>query len=109
VTEEKRSRDTIFITESDGRKGNVAIRCRDGKLLDAGYIRQLEEGKPIIGQAIRLHPRDGSNEYDVEYLTEEMSQSKGPAKVNNRAYRDNWDEIFSGESLFGKKVRPGSA
>jgi hypothetical protein len=111
VTEKKDERDVIFVGPENGRGGNVALRCRGGMVTDAGSIHPLENGKPIMGEAVRLHPRDEGGGYYMEYLVEpaEPGKSKGPTKVNSRAYRDNWDEIFGKRGLFGTKVRPGDA
>jgi hypothetical protein len=113
-TEKENDRDVIFAGPQQEDGSREAIRYRSEGSVDVGSLRPLEHGKPIIGDAVRLHARTDGPGMDVEYLTQEpseptRSEGSGPAKVNSKAFRDNWGEIFSKGNLFGSEIRPGSA
>ena len=79
----------------------------DHKLV-AGIMTPAQEGQPMADGAFHLEHIDGDR-YKV-YKVEELptghvpgSTVKGPAKVNSRAFRENFD------SIFGKKIPVGEA
>jgi hypothetical protein len=80
--------------------GVHVLRARDERL-EAGELRNLEEGRPITGEVVTLAPRkDNPRVCDVResYVppkTETLQKAKGPAQVATKAYRDNWDETFA--------------
>jgi hypothetical protein len=97
---------------ADG-KGLQVLRARRGGI-ETGAVKPLEEGKPILGEVVRLHPHEACPlvcdvEVDVEAsvqpdcepqpaLREQLdaaSARKGPAQVASNAYRQNWDAIWS--------------
>jgi len=92
------------------------LRMRDGQV-ELGELRTLEHGKPILGESVRLHPRDDRpGLFDVETLArgplarrppQQMqppqptsvalaATRKGPAKIATEAYRSGWESIFRG-------------
>ena len=85
---------------TDDRRGYKVLRAREGTL-EAGAVRPLEHGKPIVGEVVKLKPRENCPlvcdvEVDVPRLeTERAARGKGPAKVANDAYRKNWDAIWA--------------
>ena len=88
--------------------GLHVIRARDERI-EAGELRALEEGRPIVGEVLTLKPResnpqicDVTDSYSPQAASSEPAQlgHKGPAKVATRAYREGWDEIF------GAKPKP---
>lgn len=71
-----------------------------------GVMYRCEEGKPLMGQScFALSPREDGLMRVEEVHTggAPQSASKGPAKVNNAAFRSNW------ETIFGKKAPVGEA
>lgn len=87
--------------------GVSILRVREGHV-EVGELRALEEGKPILGESVRLHAReDRPGLYNVETIARGPlamqgpraapalpAARKGPAKVANDAYRSGWDSIF---------------
>lgn len=85
---------------ADGAGVHV-LRARDERL-EAGELRNLEEGRPITGEVLSLAPRkDNPRVLDVKesYVPNAPGapapKTKGPAQVATQAYRDNWDEVFA--------------
>jgi hypothetical protein len=85
---------------SDGAGVHV-LRARDERL-EAGELRNLEDGRPISGEVVTLAPRkDNPRVCDVkESFASGMStvtpaKPKGPAQVATEAYRENWEEVFA--------------
>lgn len=84
---------------ADG-EGVHVLRARDERL-EAGELRNLEEGRPITGEVVTLAPRrDNPRICDVtESFTAPRAlappKAKGPAQVATQAYRDHWDEVFA--------------
>ncbi len=82
---------------ADGAGVHV-LRARDERL-EAGELRNLEEGKPISGEVVTLAPRkDNPRVCDVKesYVASDATcEKKGPAQVATQKYRDNWDEVFA--------------
>ena len=85
--------------------GVHVLRARDERI-EAGELRNLEEGRPITGEVLTLAPRkDNPRVLDVKesYSPNTSSapggalapKAKGPAQVATQAYRDNWDEVFA--------------
>lgn len=81
---------------SDGAGANV-LRLREGRI-ETGQIRNMEQGKPIVGEVVTLRPRkDAPNICDVkvEYAPKAAVAPKNrPAQVATENYRNNWDSIF---------------
>jgi hypothetical protein len=89
---------------TDDGKGLKVLRARSGEV-ETGAVRPLEEGKPILGEVVRLQPRqecplvcDVVVDLPKQTASAEPApakQSKGPAQVASNAYRDNWDTIWA--------------
>jgi len=88
---------------TDG-EGACVLRARPGKL-EAGEVRPLREGRPIVGggEVVRLSPRSGMpNLFDVDVQctlpsavdAPALPASGGPPQVATRAYRDSWERTF---------------
>ncbi|MEZ4221646.1 MAG: hypothetical protein R3B13_12015 [Polyangiaceae bacterium] len=93
------SEDVVIVggRSADGSGTNV-LRLREGRV-EAGQLRQLEQGKPIVGEVVSLTPRaEQPNVCDVkvEYAPPVAASEsrKGPAQVATASYRDNWDAIW---------------
>ncbi len=83
--------------------GVQILRLREGHV-EVGELRAAPEGKPILGESVRLHPRaDEPRICDVEVIAPSPiprakdtagERGKGPAKVATPAYRSGWDAVF---------------
>lgn len=83
---------------ADGAGVHV-LRARDERI-EAGELRNLEEGRPITGEVVTLAPRKGNPRVcDVKESyrpnTLPSAKPKGPAQVATQRYRDNWDQVFA--------------
>ena len=83
--------------------GLHVLRAREQRL-EAGELRNVEEGKPLRGELVTLAPRAGDpricdvkDSYRPPGLPApaEARAAKGPAQVATKEYRDNWDEVFA--------------
>ncbi|MFK7998191.1 MAG: hypothetical protein AB8H86_01295 [Polyangiales bacterium] len=91
--------DDVVVVHSptaDGEGMNV-VRKR-GDELSIGVVRPLEEGKPILGDVVKLKPRDEHPAlFDVETeLALQPERSAGPSRVSNSSYRKGWDSLWGG-------------
>ncbi|MDB4975401.1 MAG: uncharacterized protein JWN48_3742 [Myxococcaceae bacterium] len=110
-------RDTLLITGvSDNGESFSVLRAREDRL-EAGVVRTVREGEPILGELLRLTPRPESPllcDVHVELSGPALGQGSrateddrpgapnrgklghgGPAQVATASYRDNWDAIWS--------------
>ncbi|HVJ91267.1 MAG TPA: hypothetical protein VM580_15795 [Labilithrix sp.] len=86
---------------ADGNGVHV-LRARDERI-EAGELRNLEEGRSITGEIVTLAPRaDNPRVCDVKESyapnaagAPPAAKTKGPAQVATQAYRDNWEEVFA--------------
>jgi hypothetical protein len=91
--------DVVFLgpPTADGAGVHV-IRARDERL-ETGELRNLEEGRPIMGEIVTLQPRkENPRICDVKDSYLPPQRMKGPAQVATKAYRENWDEVFARRS-----------
>jgi hypothetical protein len=93
---ESSSKDVVLLgpPTADGAGVHV-LRAREERV-EAGELRALQEGKPVVGEIVSLKPRpENPRICDVEQsYAPGVGKKKGPAQVANDRYRDNWDEIF---------------
>jgi hypothetical protein len=85
---------------ADGNGVHVLRAREEG--LEAGELRNLEEGRPIAGEVVTLAPRkdnpricDVTESYRPSGDAELPAKTKGPAQVATQRYRDNWDQVFA--------------
>ncbi len=97
-------KDVLFVygkTEGDA----LSVLRQRGETLEVGAIRQLEEGKPVHGEIVRLQRRDEHPLlFDVNVLADTRPQragGSGPAQVASDAYRENWEAVFGGAKKDG--------
>ncbi len=98
---ETKERDVAIVCGiSDDGQGVDIIRKR-GERIEAGMVRRLEQGKPIHGEVVRLHPREKfplvcDVEVEVAAPTQQdaPASASGPAQVATETYRKNWDAIY---------------
>jgi hypothetical protein len=73
--------------------GVHVLRARDERV-EAGELRAIVEGRPIVGEIVSLEPRkDEPRICDVKESYTPPSK-KGPAQVASEAYRDGWAAVF---------------
>lgn len=99
--------DVVLIHGVTEDRGLAVLRKRNDKI-EPGVLRNLEEGKPIVGEVVRLKPRKATPllcDVEVELTkaetappdAEEPAVRSGngrPAQVATEAYRKNWDSIY---------------
>lgn len=70
----------------------------EGAPVEAGVVRSVREGEPIVGELVSLKPTEENPRLcDVEVHVDRRPMSpdhKGPRRVASDAYRDGWDAIF---------------
>lgn len=92
----------------DGEGVNV-VRKR-GDEISLGVVRPLEEGKPIVGDVVKLKPREEHPAlFDVETelaLPKPQRTSAGPSRVANSSYRKGWDSLWGGQRRGGRRRKP---
>jgi len=92
--------DVAVVCGVSGDGQGVDIIRKRGDRIETGTVRRLEQGKPIVGEVVRLKPRESSPlVYDVEVELPAPAQtassaSSGPAQVATDSYRKNWDAIY---------------
>ena len=99
------SEDIAFLHSAtkDGEGARI-LRLHKGKI-EAAEVRPVREGQNLNSQElVRLHPRENAPRIcDIEVLHSPQdeapaSEASGPARVSSKAYRDNWDRIFTSET-----------
>jgi hypothetical protein len=67
----------------------------DDAPIEAGVVRGVKDGEPIVGELVSLKPtEEGSRVCDVEVHVDNRPTAKGPARVASNAYRSGWDALF---------------
>lgn len=71
--------------------------------LVGGILRPCPEGKPLLPGAVRVTPKPGAcpHIFNVEEVYPVVASKSGPAKVNSKKYRENYDTIFGGKTPVG--------
>lgn len=97
--------DTVLIhgVSEDGQSLAV-LRARDDRV-EAGIVRKVKDGEPLMGELLRLKPRpelpllcDVEVAMKAPSLPESAARKLshgGPAQVATASYRANWDAIWS--------------
>ncbi len=91
-------------------KGVGVVRLREGQV-EVGRVQPMEEGKPILGEVVKLKPRPDSPrvcDVEVQYTPSRASDptaasapaerarvSSGPPQVASDEYRNGWDVIWA--------------
>ena len=94
--------DIVLVLPAQGSDGKPAfpVLRRRGDSVEAGVLRELENGKPIHGEVVRLERRiEHPLLFDVETVTALPAPAgarSGPAQVATEEYRAHWDAIFNG-------------
>lgn len=91
----------------DGNGVNV-LRSREDRV-ELGTMRPLEEGKPLVGEVVKLTRRKESPVlFDAETIVEAPEQKEGdrpsaaarsgPPQVSSPEYRSNWELVYKRRS-----------
>lgn len=95
---EKKVREHVVLLEPPKEEGSEAMLVSSDGRVEFGRLGGAKEGQDLRGMdMVQLAPHRNSpvvwNVKDrMSFRSEEGS--KGPAKVNNKAFRDNYDRIF---------------
>jgi hypothetical protein len=95
----KKREDVVMLgPELPEGRGRLVLRKR-GEQVETGAIRPSEEGKPIVGELVKLSPREEQGLYDVEVLHDGRpardGARDGPAQVASDGYRAGWARLFA--------------
>lgn len=114
MSEKGPKRDRVYVGPACP-DGSVPVFRPRGDGVDVAVVSPTKEGKPIMGKPVSLEACDDGDGHWMEYLDgsppgiPEPEGAGGPAMVNSKTYRDNWDRMFGSSGLFGAKVGPGKA
>ncbi len=101
--DEDGKRDVVLISGIDRARNEVHVLkpAEDG--IEAAVLRQVEDGVPLTGDLVRLHPHKS-----IPFLAELETVLRhpdnvrragrghnGPPMVASEAYRRGWDAIFA--------------
>jgi len=97
--ETPRPDDTIFVYGRGPEDAAAySVLRKRGESVELGALREVEEGKPLHGELVKLSRRsEHPLLFDVNVLhdsTPRLSQRSGPAQVATDAYREGWETIF---------------
>lgn len=103
-SEAESPKDDVVVVHSRTEDGEgVNVLRKRGDELSLGVVRPLEEGKPLLGDVVKLKPREEHPAlFDVETevaLPKPTRSAPGPSRVSSSEYRRGWD------SLWGRKRR----
>jgi hypothetical protein len=93
-----------YAPTADGEGARV-LRKREERI-ETGELRPMKEGKPIVGEVVKLKAREGQPQlHDVEVLAKVDAEQgggaphKGPAQVATEEYRASWDRVFGAKDV----------
>lgn len=94
MPDEKPVTEKVKVLAVDSEDKKVVVERGDG---DISMLIHCEDGQPITEDAhlVTCSPTDDPH---VMEMTTIYGSSKGPSKVNSKAYRDNWNTVFSKSS-----------
>lgn len=105
VSAEKKTDDVVLVHGRSEDGTALAVIRKQGDSISSGIVRVAEEGKPIVGELVRLRPRDDMPLVcDVEVLHEGRESPRtpeshatdrhGPSRAATVAYRHGWEAIW---------------
>lgn len=100
-TQPSEPKDVLFVGSPATEGGGApVVRLREGRV-ETGELREAQEGKPIVGELVKLSKRpEHERLFNVEVLAKGAQpparalEHKGPARVSSDKYREGWDAIF---------------
>jgi hypothetical protein len=92
----KRDAQDVVLVYGQSEGGSYEVlRQRNGEV-QAGTMRPLDEGKPILGEVVRLKPRqEAPFLFDVEVQHDARPPRGRPPKVATERYRKGWESIWA--------------
>ncbi len=98
-------RDLLLVGDRVEQTGGYRVLRQREDRLEVGELRTIQEGQPLSGDVVRLHPTPSHERvFECETLlsTEEATGAKeplcgtrqGPRQVATATYRKNWESIF---------------
>ena len=92
--------DVVVLGPPTADGGGVHVLRARNEQIEAGELRTIKEGRPLVGEIVSLEPRpDNPRICDVKASYRASADAKkGPAQVATQEYRDNWDEVFGKKS-----------
>lgn len=74
------------------------VRHREDHSLSLGIARVVRDSEPIDPntELVQVEPLEGP-----AYRVKTLYASKGPSKVNSRAYQTGWEQIFGNKTPVG--------
>lgn len=94
------SQDVALVWRGE-REGPLNVLRHRSNRLELGRLEPLQEGKPIHGELVQLHPRENSPLYDVQVHMPAPTAAApavnlaGPPQIATERYRSNWDAIYA--------------
>jgi hypothetical protein len=108
---EARSQDRAVVVGEVGggdQRTFAVLRRRSADApVEAGLLRSLREGQPIVGEVVKLTQSDAASpvlDVDVQVPGPLRRAHDGPVHVTSRAYRDGWDAIFGDRTIDRSKL-----
>lgn len=115
---EKGPRDrALILGELAEQKGLAILRQRDENApVEAGVVRKVREGEPIVGELVSLTPAAESSRdlplcdvkvhVDTRALTGDARPAahKGPPRVASESYRSGWDALFGSDEPVDERL-----
>lgn len=94
-------RDLVLISRVDRTRNEIHVLKPVPDGIEEAVLRVVEEGTPLNGDLVRLHPHGGSPllaELEVVMRHPDRPRGgrahEGPPMVASEAYRRGWDSIF---------------
>lgn len=102
ATPSESATDVAVILGGDSDRNELHVLRQRADTVEAGVVRPVVTGQPILGDIVKLKPRkDSPLVCDVEVVLEHpepetrtAKHRSGPTRVSTDAYRQGWDAIF---------------
>jgi hypothetical protein len=99
---ESKPKEHVVLLEPPKEEGSEAMLVSSDGRVEFGRLGGAKEGQDLRGMdMVQLAPHRNSpvvwNVKDRMSFRSEEEGSKGPAKVNSKAFRDNYERIFGGD------------
>jgi hypothetical protein len=105
VSASSSAEDVALVLAASEDASSLAILRKRGEDVQPAILRKAEEGKPLLGELVRLSPREAPEDadedagpalFDVETLYRPPTpEPSGPAQVASSRYRAGWDRVFA--------------
>jgi hypothetical protein len=96
--------DVALVYGKDPETEAFHILRKRGEVIEAGSLRPLEHGKPVVGEVVSLEQRTEhpclfnvsplGKDTDATKIDPKVGPRCGPARVSNTRFRTGWDHIW---------------